>query len=409
MDYNTYTLPCGMRVIVRETRDPVIYCGYAVNAGTRDELPGEEGIAHLCEHMTFKGTSRRSPFQVINGLERVGGELNAFTTKERTVFYAAVLKKYFSRAVDLLTDIVFHSTYPEDEMKKETAVICDEIESYNDSPSDLIYDEFEDIIFRGHPLGHNILGTADKLKTYTRRDATRFARRTYAPENTVFFVCGLVSTTHVITLLSRATSTFSDSAPCVLRCAESKPLPPYTPQEIVRRRSTHQAHVMMGVRACGMRDVRRTALTLITNILGGTGMNARLNLSLREKRGLVYTVECVMTTYSDAGLWAVYFACDPADTDRCRKLATKEIARLRAQPLTAARLASAKRQMRGQVSIACDNRESFTLSFGKSFLHTGEGKDIDRLLADIDALTPSQIQDAAEMLDPQKITTLIYI
>lgn len=409
MHYNTFTLPNGLRIIHRQADSPVVYCGYEINAGTRDEEPGEEGMAHFCEHVTFKGTERRGALQIINRLESVGGELNAFTNKEDTVFYAAILKDHVPRAVDLLTDIVFHSRYPQTEIDKEVEVICDEIESYNDSPAELIYDEIENILFAGHPLGHNILGQADRLHTYTTADARRFTARHYRPANAVFFASGDIDFRRLVAMLRKATADFPDSPPAPDVASTAYPLPPYEPRTVTIDKGTHQAHVMVGNRAYGIRDDRRMALYLLNNILGGPGMNARLNLSLRERHGLVYTVESSMVSYSDTGLWCVYFGCDPHDTDRCLRLVRRELDRVTERPLTAAQLNTAKRQIKGQIAVACDNRENFALDFGKSYLHSGCEKDVARLFSRIDALTPEQIQQvAAQIFAPDRLTTLIF-
>lgn len=200
--YNTYTLENGLRIIHLPSNSQVVYCGYDIAAGTRNELSGEEGLAHFCEHMSFKGTARRNAIQIINAIEGLGGELNAFTNKEDTVYYAAISKEHFSQVVNVLTDIVFHSQYPQHEIDKEVEVICDEIESYNDSPAELIYDEFENLLFEGHPLGHNILGKAEQLRTYTTADALRFVRRNYRPEKMVFFVYGDIDFKRLISSLS---------------------------------------------------------------------------------------------------------------------------------------------------------------------------------------------------------------
>ena len=227
MQYNTSTLANGLRIIHLPSASPVVYCGYGICAGTRDEQPGEEGIAHFCEHTTFKGTARRTSIQILNRLEKVGGDLNAFTNKEDTVFYAALLKEHIARAVDLLTDMVFHSTYPQAEIDKEIEVICDEIECYNDSPAELIYDEFENAIFSGHPLGHNILGRAERLREYTTDNALSFTRRFYRPENAVFFAYGDISFSRLVRLLEKATADFPPCSPLV----DSVPkgvLPEYT-------------------------------------------------------------------------------------------------------------------------------------------------------------------------------------
>ena len=407
MTYHTATLPNGLRVIHLGSTSSVVYCGYQIAAGTRDEQPGEEGLAHFCEHVTFKGTERRSALQVINTLEKVGGELNAFTNKESTTFYAAIHRDHFRLAVDLLTDVVFHSTYPQDEIEREVEVICDEIESYNDSPAELIFDEFENIVFEGHPLGHNILGQADQLRTYTTADAQRFTRRHYRPDNAVFFVYGDVAFSRVLSLVDGPAA--SGATPVAQRLS----LPPLGPspanRTIVRQLSTHQAHVMIGCRAYHADHANRMALYVLNNLLGGPGMNSRLNLSLRERHGLVYSVDSTMVCYGDTGLWAVYFGCDPHDVGKCRRLVRRQLDRVMEKPLSMTQLRAAQQQLKGQIAIACDNRENFALDFGKSFLHRGQEKDLDRLFRKIDGVTSEAIQQVArELFAEENLTTLIY-
>ena len=410
--YNTYTLDNGLRVIHLPSASQVVWCGYDLAVGSRDEMPGEEGLAHFCEHMTFKGTEQRSALQVINALERVGGELNAFTNKEDTVFYAAVTKEHFSKAVELLTDIVFHSQYPQQEIDKEVEVICDEIESYNDSPAELIYDEFENLLFQGHSLGHNILGQADQLRTYTTADALRFVRRHYRPDNAVFFVYGDVDfkrliknlqfTVYGLQFTDDMLASPSSFLPKVYSSVNCKP------STVNKEIGTHQAHVMLGTRAYRFDDPRRMTLYLLNNILGGPGMNARLNLSLRERHGLVYTVESSMAAYSDTGVWSVYFGCDHHDIHRCLRLVRKELDRMMLRQLSASQLMAAKRQLKGQLAIACDNREQFALDFGRNFLHHGRERDLDVLFARIDAVTAEDIQQVAvELFPAEKLTTLM--
>ncbi|HCD77472.1 MAG TPA: peptidase M16 [Prevotella sp.] len=408
MEYNTITLSNGLRVIHLQSPSPVVYCGYEVCAGTRDEQTGEEGLAHFCEHVTFKGTSRRSSIQVLNCLESVGGELNAYTNKEETVFYAAILKEHFPKAVDLLSDIVFNSTYPQNEINKEVEVICDEIESYNDSPAELIYDDFENAIFVGHPLGHNILGCEKLLRGFTTDDALRFTRRFYKPENAVFFVSGDVDFNKVVKLLKKATATFPAAKPLV-DVAPKVSLPKYESRLFVNDKGTHQAHVMIGNRAYSVHDKRRMPLYLLNNILGGPGMNARLNLSLRERHALVYTVESTMVCYSDTGLWCVYFGCDPKDINKCIKLVRRELDKIIEKPLSEGQLKAAKRQIKGQIGVACDNRESFALDFGKTFLHYGWKKDITKLMDDIERITAEDIQLVAQdIMTSGHLTSLVY-
>lgn len=433
MKYNTYTLDNGLRIIHLPSDSKVVYCGYQINAGTRNEEPGEEGLAHFCEHVTFKGTERRKAWHILNCLESVGGDLNAYTNKEGTVYYSAILKEHIARAVDLLTDIVFHSVYPQAEIDKEVEVICDEIESYNDSPAELIYDEFENIIFKGSPLGHNILGTAEQVRSFKTEDALRFTRKLYRPDNAIFFAYGDIDFKKLVKLLKtlnmeHGTLNFMNSKTSETPTAEmeagdanhkvqsskfkvqSKEVQSKVEgQTIVMQKNTHQAHVMIGTRAYDVNDDRRMPLYLLNNMLGGPGMNAKLNLALREHNGLVYTVESTMVAYGDTGVWSIYFGCDEHDVKRCLRLVRKELDKFMLKPLSEAQLKAAKKQIKGQIGVACDNRENFALDFGKSFLHYGWEKNVDRLYEQVDEITAEQIQAVAkELFDKDRLTTLIF-
>ena len=433
MKYNTYTLDNGLRIIHLPSDSKVVYCGYQINAGTRNEEPGEEGLAHFCEHVTFKGTERRKAWHILNCLESVGGDLNAYTNKEGTVYYSAILKEHIARAVDLLTDIVFHSVYPQAEIDKEVEVICDEIESYNDSPAELIYDEFENIIFKDSPLGHNILGTAEQVRSFKTEDALRFTRKLYRPDNAIFFAYGDIDFKKLVKLLKtlnmeHGTLNFMNSKTSETPTAEmeagdanhkvqsskfkvqSKEVQSKVEgQTIVMQKNTHQAHVMIGTRAYDVNDSRRMPLYLLNNMLGGPGMNAKLNLALREHNGLVYTVESTMAAYGDTGIWSIYFGCDEHDVKRCLRLVRKELDKFMLKPLSEAQLKAAKKQIKGQVGVACDNRENFALDFGKSFLHYGWEKNVDRLYEQVDEITAAQIQAVAqELFDKDRLTTLIF-
>ena len=467
MKYNTYTLDNGLRIIHLPSDSQVVYCGYQINAGTRNEEPGEEGLAHFCEHVTFKGTERRKAWHILNCLESVGGDLNAYTNKEGTVYYSAILKEHIARAVDLLSDIVFHSVYPQAEIDKEVEVICDEIESYNDSPAELIYDEFENILFKGSPLGHNILGTAEQVRAFKTEDALRFTRKLYRPDNAIFFAYGDIDFKKLVKLIQKAlgecpkgrelacsadcksaeTPTeerIAEETPTEKRIAEETPtekrIAEETPtgetpteemeagdanhkvqsskfnvqskvagQTIVMQKNTHQAHVMIGTRAYDVNDDRRMPLYLLNNMLGGPGMNAKLNLALREHNGLVYTVESTMVAYGDTGTWSIYFGCDEHDVKRCLRLVRKELDKFMQKPLSDAQLKAAKKQIKGQIGVACDNRENFALDFGKSFLHYGWEKNVDRLYEQVDEITAAQIQAVAqELFDKDRLTTLIF-
>ena len=457
MKYNTYTLDNGLRIIHLPSDSKVVYCGYQINAGTRNEEPGEEGLAHFCEHVTFKGTERRKAWHILNCLESVGGDLNAYTNKEGTVYYSAILKEHIARAVDLLSDIVFHSVYPQAEIDKEVEVICDEIESYNDSPAELIYDEFENILFKGSPLGHNILGTAEQVRAFKTEDALRFTRKLYRPDNAIFFAYGDIDFKKLVKLIQKALGECpkgrelacsadckSAETPTEERIAEETPTKERitegtptgeTPTEemeagdanhkvqsskfnvqskvagktIVMQKNTHQAHVMIGTRAYDVNDDRRMPLYLLNNMLGGPGMNAKLNLALREHNGLVYTVESTMVAYGDTGTWSIYFGCDEHDVKRCLRLVRKELDKFMQKPLSDAQLKAAKKQIKGQIGVACDNRENFALDFGKSFLHYGWEKNVDRLYEQVDEITAAQIQAVAqELFDKDRLTTLIF-
>ena len=428
MKYNTYTLDNGLRIIHLPSDSQVVYCGYQINAGTRNEEPGEEGLAHFCEHVTFKGTERRKAWHILNCLESVGGDLNAYTNKEGTVYYSAILKEHIARAVDLLSDIVFHSVYPQAEIDKEVEVICDEIESYNDSPAELIYDEFENILFKGSPLGHNILGTAEQVRSFTTEDALRFTRKLYRPDNAIFFAYGDIDFKKLVKLLKtlnfeHGTLNFMNSKTSETPAAEMEAgdanhkvqsskfnvQSKVAGQTIVMQKNTHQAHVMIGTRAYDVNDDRRMPLYLLNNMLGGPGMNAKLNLALREHNGLVYTVESTMVSYGDTGTWSIYFGCDEHDVKRCLRLVRKELDKFMQKPLSKAQLKAAKKQIKGQVGVACDNRENFALDFGKSFLHYGWEKNVDRLYEQVDEITAEQIQAVAqELFDKDRLTTLIF-
>ena len=421
MKYNTYTLDNGLRIIHLPSDSKVVYCGYQINAGIRNEEPGEEGLAHFCEHVTFKGTERRKAWHILNCLESVGGDLNAYTNKEGTVYYSAILKEHIARAVDLLTDIVFHSVYPQAEIDKEVEVICDEIESYNDSPAELIYDEFENIIFKGSPLGHNILGTAEQVRSFKTEDALRFTRKLYRPNNAIFFAYGDIDFKKLVRLLKKSflseerrvkSEKFNSpeaQAQFNIQHSTFNTQHSFEGQTIVMQKNTHQAHVMIGTRAYDVNDSRRMPLYLLNNMLGGPGMNAKLNLALREHNGLVYTVESTMAAYGDTGIWSIYFGCDEHDVKRCLRLVRKELDKFMLKPLSEAQLKAAKKQIKGQIGVACDNRENFALDFGKSFLHYGWEKNVDRLYEQVDEITAEQIQAVArELFDKDRLTTLIF-
>lgn len=419
--YNTHTLDNGLRIIQRPSAGDVLYLGYAIGAGSRDEGPDEEGLAHFCEHASFKGTQHRRGWQIIQSLEGVGGELNAYTNKEATVYYCAIMRQHLAKAIDVLTDMVFHSVFPDAELEKEKEVICDEIESYNDSPAELIYDDFDNIIFKGHPLGHNILGTKASVRSFTSADARRFTQRNYRPDNAIFFLYGSLSDnaakesgdiTRLVKMIQRVFQKYpikpADDIDTSVSTERTSSTSSTTPPE-EEDRGVHQAHVLMGRRAYDINHPRRLALYLLNNILGGPAMSSRLNMALREKNGLVYTVESSMTSYKDTGMWCIYFGCDPHDVKRCKRLVRRELDKLMQKPLTERQLQQAKHQIKGQIALACDSRESFALDFAKSFLHYGWEKDVSALCASIDRITADDLQQVAqELFLPDTIQTLEY-
>jgi predicted Zn-dependent peptidase len=406
MHYNTHTLANGIRIIHAPRPSAVAYCGFAIDAGTRDEEAGQQGMAHFVEHLLFKGTEKRRAWHILNRMEHVGGDLNAYTNKEETVVYSAFLVEHFPRAVELLSDIVFHSTFPQAEIDKEVEVIIDEIQSYEDSPAELIFDDFEELLFPDHPLGRNILGKPDVLRSFKSEDALRFTSRHYRPQNMIFFVQGDVDFKQVIRLVEKSSARLEENAFTM----ERKRPQVYVPQSLTLHRDTHQAHVMIGGRAYDAHNEKRTALYLLNNILGGPGMNSRLNVALRERSGLVYQVEANLTSYTDTGVFSIYFGTEHEDVDRCIRLVRKELKRLCDKPLTDTQLRAAKKQIIGQIGVARDNAESTALGMAKTFLHYGKVDDPKELFQRIETLSAKELWEVSnEMFAEDYLSTLIYI
>lgn len=406
MHYQQATLPCGLRVIHMPVNGPVSYCGFAVNTGSRDENREQEGMAHFVEHMIFKGTDKRRSWHILNRMEAVGGELNAFTSKEETLVYSVFLEEHFTRACELICDLVQNSRFPENEIEKETDVIIDEINSYKDNPPELIYDEFENLLFNHHPLGHNILGEESTLETFSPEMGRSFIERWYHPQNMVFFSVGNTDFRKVLDTLHRYYNP-SDS----IWLGNNR----FAPQEaagsfLKEEKDTHQAHVLIGSQAYDMFHQDRATLALLNNILGGPGMNSRLNVSLREKRGYVYQVESVYTPYTDTGVFSIYFGSDQKKADKCIQLIHAELKRLRDTALTSTQLEAAKRQIKGQIGIAADNKEATAMGMAKSFLHYNKYDSTEEAIARIEKITSSDILKAAnDIFDESKLSTLIYV
>jgi len=406
MIYQTFTLPNGLTLIHKPEKSEVCYCGMIINTGSRDEKENEYGMAHFIEHMLFKGTSKRRSGHIINRLEHVGGELNAYTSKEETVVFAAVLKEYTERAVDLISDIVFHSVFPQKEIEKEVVIILDEIQSYNDSPSELIYDDFEELLFHQHPIGHNILGKPEFLEKFSSKDAKHFVTENYHPEEMIFFITGDIEFKKLIRWGEKYLNVEMSN-----KKASSRNTPNYyqaLKKEIVK--DTHQVHFMLGNRAFNLYHPDRMGLYLLNNIVGGPGMNSLLNLSLREKNGLVYNVESSFQPFTDTGLWTVYFGCDDSNLHRCEQLVMNELGKLREQKLSDNILKKYKLQLLGQMAISAENKENMALSLGKSYLRYKKIDGMDVIKNNIEAISSSKLRDIAnEIFDPQNISVLKYL
>ncbi len=408
-----FALSNGIKVVHQHISAQIAYSGVMVGAGTRDEQSSENGIAHFIEHTLFKGTEKRSARQLIERIENVGGELNAYTTKEETAFYAATLPAYVGRTLELLADMLFHPAFPRDELDKERQVIYDEIESYNDSPSELIYDDFESLMFEGYSLAQPVLGTRRTLRYMTADKARRFMHEHYRPERMVVFVLGDLPLAKVQNYAERFFSCepTTTATPLSNVCAHVRETPVrYVPQTAVFHRHTHQAHVMLGARAYPIGHPQQPALHLINNILGGGAISSRLNMSIREKKGLVYTVESQYTPLSDTGYWSVYFATEPENREECIRLVHDELQCLRETELSASALHRALCQIRGQMAVAADNRENTALSMAKQVLYTDSVVTWEESLDIMRSFTPAMLRQTAEEIFAQEnISVLQYI
>ncbi len=405
MSYQTHTLSNGIKIIYKQDDTAVVHCGLVINAGSRDEQENEQGMAHFIEHMLFKGTEKRRSSHIINRLENVGGELNAYTSKEETVVFATVLNEYFERALELIADVVLHSTFPQKEIDREVPIIIDELQSYKDSPSELIYDDFEEQLFKNHSLGHNILGEVEMLKQYSTLDATNFLKAHYKVNEMVFFVLGDLNFNQLIRQAEKHLFTENKIEIPTKRFAPTQ----YQPSRIEIERNTHQVHFILGNRAYNLYEPKRMGLYLLNNILGGQGMNSLLNLSLREKNGLVYNVESVYQPFTDTGMWSVYFGCDIKNARRCEQLVVTELQKLRDRPLKFSALKKYKLQLVGQLAIANEQKDNLALTLGKSYQRYGKIDDLETIRKRIDSISADELQDIAkEIFDPSQLSVLKY-
>lgn len=406
MEYLSFELKNGIRLVHYPTGSEIAWCGILVNTGSRDEENHEHGMAHFIEHMLFKGTPKRKPFHILSRMEDVGGELNAYTTKEETCIYASFLKNDYHRAMELLSDIFIHSTFPAKEMTREKKVIIDEINSYKDSPGELIFDDFEEQIFPKHPIGRNILGTAESLRNFQQKDIFNYLSKNYNTDQMVFCSVGNIPEKKLIKYFSRY---FSEIPPNTLTSIRTF-AEPYEPTEKIEKKDTWQSHCILGTTAYDIRSDKRIGLYLLNNILGGQGLSSRLNMSLREKKAYAYNIESSYSPYCDTGVLSIYFGTDPENLKKSIKLAKLEIKRLRERKLGTLQLIKAQRQMIGQLARSRENHESLLFSLGKSHLLFNKFDGLSELTKKIEAVSAEDIMEIAnEILAPERLSTLIYI
>ena len=406
MIYHTHTFPNGLRIIHYPTNKQVAHCGLFINAGSRDELEHEKGIAHFVEHLIFKGTKKRKAFHILSRMDDVGGEINAYTGKEETCIHTSFLKNDYERSLELMADITFHSVFPGPEIKKEKEVIIDEINSYKDSPSELIFDDFEEMVFQNKGLGSNILGDPKLLKQFTPSDFKAFTHRNYLPNRMIISSVGNISFDKLVRLIDRYFGQIPSPAAEKRRSHSFS----YTPEKKQVEKNTNQAHCILGNLAYGMHHEKRIAMALLDNIIGGPGLNNRLNMALREKLGYVYHIESNYTAFSDTGLFSVYFGTDAKRLDKTLHHIHKEFEKLRHQKLGKIQLSKAKKQLFGQIAIGAENQASLMLSIGKSFLFTNRADSLEEIHQMIEEIKAEDIQEiASEILNPDKLSTLIYV
>ncbi|WP_250631819.1 M16 family metallopeptidase [Rhodoflexus caldus] len=406
-DYELYEFPSGLRLVhKRVTHTKIAHCGIILDVGSRDERPHEQGIAHFWEHMAFKGTEKRKTYHILSRLEDVGGELNAYTTKEKVCFHASVMEQHFEKALELLADIAFHSTFPEKEIEKEKTVILEEMAMYEDDPADAIYDAFDEILFPGHPLGWNIVGTTASVGSFTRQHFLEFVRGNMQNNRIVISVTGNIPFEKAKYLAEKYLSDLPQFNASLNR---QKPQH-YIPQSLVQHRPIHQAHCLIGGHAYSLYDEKRIPFFMLNNLLGGPGMNSRLNMSLREKHGLVYSVDSGYNIYLDAGTFSIYFATDPNTLNKCKGLVMKELQKLREQPLGTLQLQRSKQQLMGQLAMAEESNHGMMLMMGKSILDLGRVESLNEIFGRIERIKATDLQEiACEVFAEERLSELVFM
>jgi predicted Zn-dependent peptidase len=406
MDYEAYQMANGIRVILARVPNLVAHMGLIMGTGSRDELEPEHGMSHLIEHMVFKGTRKRKAYHIISRLEDVGGEINAYTTKEETCVYASFMKEDYGRAMELLHDILFHSTFNQKELGREKEVIIDEINSYFDSPGELIFDDFEELLYKDQSIGRNILGSPTSLAGFKQEDLLRFVNNNYPTDEMVICSVGNIS----FPRLKKGIEKYFGQVSFKSRNQNRQHILPYHPSSLKLHKDTYQAHCTIGNLAFDLNDERRIGLHLLNNMIGGPGLNTRLNLTLREKNGYSYHTESHYSPYSDTGVLSIYFTGDKSKLERSQKVVMREFAKLREKRLGTLQLSRAKRQLLGQIAISAENNETLMLSMAKSYLVYNKFDDLNEIGKKIDRITAEEILEISnEVLDKEKLSSLTYI
>lgn len=407
MEYTLHTFSNGLRLAFKQAENTQIaHCGFFINAGSRDELPTQVGLAHLLEHMLFKGTHKRNTNQVLNRLEVVGGDLNAFTTKDKTVVHASVVKDHFDRCIELLVDVTFNSSFPTKPLEKEKKVVCEEIDMYLDSPDERIFDEFQEMFYRDHPLGNNILGSKETVLGFTSKDIATFVDQRYFSNEIVLVVVAPIKPEKAIRVCEKYLADVQVKSGTVKRS---------TPEigsafDVVTTNGFSQAHVLMGCDAYALDHPNRPALMLLSNVLGGPGLNSTLNLKLREKHAYTYGVDCSLQSLTDSGFLTIYYGTDQRNLNRSRKAMMRELEAIKQQPFKDNLLKKYKTQFRGQLIMAEESNSSLMFVIGRSLLDLGYVDSLDAVLEKIDHITPSQLQAVAnEIFDEEKMNFLTYV
>lgn len=405
MKINTHTFKNGIRLIHQQVESPAAHFGIILNTGSRDESPDEQGIAHFIEHVIFKGTKKRKAYHIISRIEDVGGEINAYTSKEETAVYASFLNEYYDRSMELISDILINSTFPARELEREKEVVLEEINSYKDSPGELIFDDFDELLFDGHPIARNILGTPQHVKSFTRDDIFRFLQANYHTDEMVLSSVGNVSFDKLLVLAEK----YFGQIPARFRTDKRMFFDHYTPGTRREQRDTFQTHCVIGNIAYNAQDKKRMGMVLLNNILGGQSMNSRLNLGLRERHGIAYNVESNYTPYSDTGQFNVYFGTEHENLDRALKLIYKEFRILKNRELGILQLSKAKKQLVGQIALSSENRDDLMLTLGKSFLLYNKVDSLPQIYKKIEAISGSQLLEIAnEIFDENRLSILTY-